>query len=169
MKTLWLAGIFLALAAAVSPAFSAEPTTRDQLVGTWRFVKLTATSGDKVTYQLGEHIDGYLTITSDRLWLLVFDATRKTPSSPALSDAEAVAMFKTQIAWTGKYELGDQTPEGVKLIAHVDAASSQAIFGAQRVYFVRVEGDKVFFKSPGVIIPNTGETSVVDFEMVKAN
>lgn len=130
---------------------------------------LTATSGAKVAYQLGEHVDGFLTITADRIWLLVFDATRKVPPSPALTDAEAVAMFKTQIAWTGKYALADQTPEGVKLTAHVDAASSQTIFGTDRVYYVRADGDKLTFKAPGLIIPSTGENSLVEFELVKAD
>ena len=51
----------------------------------------------------------------------------------------------------------------------VDAASSEAINNTDRVYFIRANGDRLFFKSPGVIVPMTGATSVVEFEMVKAN
>ena len=78
-------------------------------------------------------------------------------------------MMKTQVACTGKYVVGDQTPDGLKITAHVDAASNQAITGTDRVYFVHVEGNKARFRSPGVIVPTTGALSVVEFEMVKAD
>jgi hypothetical protein len=73
------------------------------------------------------------------------------------------------LAWTGKYTTAEQTAEGIKLTAHVDAASSQAIYDTNRVYFIRVDGDKMMVKSPGVIVPVTGQMSVVEFELVKAN
>jgi hypothetical protein len=60
---------------------------------------------------------------------------------------------------------GEQTSDGLKITAHVDAASSQAITGMDRPYFVRVD----VFKSPGVIVPMTGAISVVEFDMVKAD
>jgi hypothetical protein len=85
------------------------------------------------------------------------------------STVERTAMMKSHMAWTGAYSTGDQTPDGIKLIAHVDAASSQAIFGTDRVYFLRVNGNKLTAKSPGVIVPMTGATSVVEYELVKAD
>ena len=112
---------------------------------------------------------GYVTIPPTRFWLLFVDATRKAPAAPALTDAEAIAMMKTQVAWTGKYTTAEQTPEGIKLTAHVDAASSQAIFDTDRVYLIRVNGNKMMVKSPGVIVPMTGQTSVVEFELVKSD
>ena len=78
-------------------------------------------------------------------------------------------MMKTQVAWTGKYSVGEQTPDGLKITAHVDATSNQAIAGMDRVYFVLVNGDKIIFKSPGVVVPMTGKMSVVEFEMTKAD
>ena len=112
---------------------------------------------------------GYVTIPPTRFWLLFVDATRKAPAAPALTDAEAIAMMKTQVAWTGKYTTAEQTPEGIKLTAYVDAASSQAIFDTDRVYLIRVNGNKMMVKSPGVIVPMTGQTSVVEFELVKSD
>ena len=38
-----------------------QTTTKDQLVGTWKVQTLKATSGDKVTYPLGEQPTGYVT------------------------------------------------------------------------------------------------------------
>jgi hypothetical protein len=78
-------------------------------------------------------------------------------------------MMKSHVAWTGKYSTGDQTPEGIKLTAHVDAASSQAITGTERVYFMKVEGNRLTMKSPGVVVPMTGKTSIVEIELVEAD
>jgi hypothetical protein len=154
----------IALTAAAGPSY-AQTTSKDQLIGSWKVLNLRATAGDKVSYPLGDQVRGYVTITSDRIWLLFVDATRKAPASAALTDAEAIAMMKSQVAWTGKYTTGEQTPEGIKLTARVDAASSQAITGTDRVYFMRVNGNKLMVKSPGVIVPMTGATSIVECEM----
>jgi hypothetical protein len=89
-------------------------------------------------------------------------------STPALTDAEAVVMMKTQVAWTGKYTTAEQTAEGIKLTAHVDAASSQAIFDTDRVYFIRVDGNKMTVTGR-VVVPMTGATSIVEFDLVKAD
>jgi len=168
IKTLLCAGV-LGLIAAAAPLAAQEATTKDQLIGSWSVVSLEATSGDKVSYPLGEKPAGYVTITPTRFWLLFVDSTRKAPASPTLTDAEAVTMMKTQVAWTGKYSIGEQTPDGLKITAHVDAASSQAIAGMDRVYLVRLEGNKARFRAPGVIVPMTGAMSIVEFEMVKAD
>jgi hypothetical protein len=114
-------------------------------------------------------VAGYVTITPTRFWLLFVDVTRKAPTALALTDAEAIPMVKAQVAWTGKYSTSEQTSEGIKLTARVDAASSQAITGTGRVYFIRVIGNKMIVKSPGIIVPMTGQTSVVGFELVKAD
>ena len=51
----------------------------------------------------------------------------------------------------------------------VHAASIQAMFDTDRVYFIWVDGNKMMVKSPGVIVPMTGATSIVEFELVKAD
>jgi hypothetical protein len=167
MKKLFAATI-IALTLAAGPSH-AQTTTKDQLIGSWKVLNLKATIGEKVTYPLGDQVAGYVTITPTRIWLLFVDATRKAPATPTLTDAEAVAMMKTQVAWTGKYTIGEQTAEGIKLTARVDAASSQAIYDTDRVYLIRVSGDKMMVKSPGVIVPMTGQTSIVEFDLVKSD
>jgi hypothetical protein len=102
---------------ASAPSFAQQATTEDQLVGSWRVLSLKATTGDKVSYPLGEQVAGYVTITADRLWLLFFDSTRKAPATAALTDTEAVASMKSHVAWTGKYSTKEQTPEGLELTA----------------------------------------------------
>ena len=168
MKKIFPATI-IAVTLAAGPSHAQQTTTKDQLIGSWKVLNLKATIGDKVTYPLGDQVAGYVTITPTRFWLLFVDATRKAPATPTLTDAEAVAMMKTQVAWTGKYSTAEQTAEGIKLTAHVDAASSQAIYDTDRVYFIRVNGDKMMVKSPGVIVPMTGQTSIVEFDLVKSD
>jgi hypothetical protein len=68
----------------------------------------------------------------------------------------------------GRYVTGEQTPDGLKITSHVDAATSEALNGTDRVYLMRVEGNKLIMKSPGVIVPMTGATSIVDIELTKA-
>jgi hypothetical protein len=157
-----------ALIAAVAPSDAQQATSKDQLVGSWKVLSLKATIADKVTYPLGAEVAGYVTITPTRFWLLFVDATRKAPATATLTDAEAVAMMKTQVAWTGKYTTAEQTAEGIKLTARVDAASSQAIFDTDRVYFIRVDGNKMMVKG-SVVVPMTGQTGIVEFELVKAD
>jgi hypothetical protein len=168
MNKVLLAAAFVLVAAAV-PSYAQQATTKDQLMGSWKVLSLKATTGDKVSYPLGEQVAGYVTITPTRFWLLFVDATRRAPAASALTDAEAVAMMRTQVAWTGKYTTGEQTAEGIKLTARVDAASSQAIFDTDRVYFIRFDSNKMMVKSPGVIVPMTGATSIVEFELVRSD
>jgi hypothetical protein len=169
MKSIWLATATVAVLFAVAQSDAQQLTNKEQLIGSWRVLSLKATTGSNVAYPLGEKVAGYVTITSDRIWLLFVDSTRKAPAAPSLTDAEAVAMMKTQVAWTGKYTTAEQTPDGIKLTAHVGAASSEAINNTDRVYLMRVDGKKLTAKSPGVIVPMTGATSIVEFELVNAD
>jgi hypothetical protein len=168
MKNVPLAATAFAMVVTMTTAH-AQQTRKEELFGSWKVLNLKATTADKVIHPLGERVAGYVTITPTRFWLLFVDATRKAPVASALTDAEAIAMMKTQVAWTGKYTTGEQTADGVKLTAHVDAASSQAIFDTDRVYFIRVDGNKMTVKSPGVIVPMTGATSIVEFELMKSD
>jgi hypothetical protein len=168
MREMLFAITGISLGVAMGTAHAQKATTKDQLIGTWRVVTLKATSGDEVSYPLGERPAGYVSITSDRIWFLFVDSTRKPPTAATLTDAEAISMMKSHVAWTGKYTEVDQTPDGLKITARVDAASSQAIAGNDRVYFVRVDGDRLTMKSPGVIVPMTGAKSIVEIELTKA-
>jgi hypothetical protein len=76
--------------------------------------------------------------------------------------------MKTQVAWTGKYTTAEQTAEGIKLTAHVDAASSQAIFDTDRVYSIQVNGNKMMVKGT-VTVPMTGQKSIVEFGLMKSD
>lgn len=143
--------------------------TKDQLVGTWQILSFKAVADDKTSYPLGELPSGYIGFSPDRLWVMLADSTRKPPVIAALTDAEAVALMRSSAAYTGKYDADPvQTADGIKITIHVDAASNQALVGTDRVFFARIDGNKLSLKSPSVIIPS-GSTNVVQLEFVKAD
>ena len=75
----------------------------------------------------------------------------------SFAPASHLCLEEVPVAWTGKYSTAEQTSDRIKVTAHVDTASSQAITGNDRVYFMRVDGDKLTVKSPGVVVPVTGQ------------
>lgn len=147
----------------------AQQTTKDQIIGTWKVVSLRGLTRGLVRYPLGEQPSGYVTVTSTRMWLLFVDSTRAAPVSATLTDAEAIAAMRTSVAWTGGYTIESSGPNGLKATAHVDAASSPALTGTERIYFMTVEGNKLTMKSPGVIEPMTGVKSALVIQLVRAD
>jgi len=56
MNKILLATAAFALVAAAAPLCAQQATTKDQLIGSWKVLSLKATTGDKVSYPLGEHV-----------------------------------------------------------------------------------------------------------------
>jgi hypothetical protein len=169
MKKLLIATVAVVLLATSLPSYTEQTTTKNQIIGTWKVLSLKGLTAGLVKYALGEQPAGFVTITATWIWLLFVDSRRAAPTSAALTDAEAVAAMKTSVAWTGRYTIGEQSPDGLKATARVDTASSPALPGTDRVYFMKVEGGKLTMKSPGVIEPMTGITSALVIELAKAD
>jgi len=103
MNKILLATATFALVVAAAPLYAQQVTTKDQLIGSWKVLSLKATTGDKVSYPLGEQVTGYVTVTPDRFWLLFVDATRKVPAAATLTDAEAVSADLALLAKDGRF------------------------------------------------------------------
>jgi hypothetical protein len=167
-----------ALAAAVAfgttvagsaPSEAQETTNKEKLVGPWQLVSFKATVGDKVSYPLGEHPVGYIEITPTRYWVMAIDPARKAPAATTPTDAESISLMRSHVAYVGKYDVDPaQTPDGIKITIHVDAASNQALTGSNRVLYARIDGNKMKMKSPVLVVGTSGVTSVVELEYVKA-
>ena len=143
--------------------------TKAGLLGTWQILSFKAVAGDKTSYPLGENPSGYIGFGPARFWVMLADSTRKPPVAAALTDAEASSLMKSSAAYTGKYDADPvQTTDGIKITIHVDAASNQALVGTDRVFFTRINGNKLSLQSPSVVIPS-GSMSVVQLEFVKAD
>ncbi|HZC16986.1 MAG TPA: lipocalin-like domain-containing protein [Caulobacteraceae bacterium] len=169
MNKMLLAAAAVALLAASGSSYAGQTTTKSQIVGTWQVVRVKDVTGGGVSYPLGERPTGYVTVTPTRIWLMFVDSTRTPPARAAQTDAEAVASMKSHAAWTGRYVTANQTPDGVKVVAHVDSASNQALTGTDRVYLMRVDGNKLTMTSPGVIAPMTGKATAVEIDLVRAD
>src|ERR1700694_226627 len=68
MKKILLATIIAVAAVLGGPSQAQQTITKDRLIGSWRVLNLKATTGDKVTYPLGEQVAGYVTISPTRFW-----------------------------------------------------------------------------------------------------
>jgi Lipocalin-like domain len=100
---------------------------------------------------------------------MAIDPTRKAPAAVTLTDAESISLMKSDVAYTGKYDVDPaQTPDGIKITIHVDAASNQALTGTNRVFYARLDGNKMTLKSPTLVVGTSGVTSVVEIEYVSA-
>jgi len=162
------AALSIVLLAGSVPSHAQQTTTKDQIIGTWKVISLKSLTVGPVKYPLGEKPEGYVTVTAARMWLLIVDSRQTAPTSAALTDAQAIAAMKASVAWTGLYTIGDQSQDGLKATARVDTASSPALLGTHRVYFMKVEGNNLTMKSPRAIEPITDVTSAVVIELVKA-
>ena len=116
LSTSVLAAIAAFWTIALSASSQAQQTmTADKLVGAWQLISFTATTGDQVTYPLGEHPGGYIGFSPSRFWIMLIDSTRKAPAAAALTDAEAVSLMKSHVAYTAKYAVDPaQTPMELK-------------------------------------------------------
>jgi len=114
MKKILLATI-IAVTAAVGPSHTQQTTPKDQLIGSWKVLSLKATTGDKVTYPLGEQVVGYVTITPTRFWLLFVDATRKAPAAPAPDNSPVVGTRATYRGTLHKVAVPAKVPISAKL------------------------------------------------------
>lgn len=147
----------------------AAKMTKDELLGTWQIMSFKAVADDKTSYPLGEHPNGYIGFSPSRFWTMLVDSTRKLPVATSLTDAEAVSLMRSSAAYTGKYDADPvQTADGIKISIHVDTASNQSWVGTDRIFFMRIDGNRLSLKSPSVVIPS-GATSVVRLEFVKAD
>ena len=165
-----LAAIIVSGTIAVSVPSQAEDMTKDRLVGTWQAVSFKTTTGDQVGYPLGQRPGGYLGFTRSRFWVMLVDTTRQAPAAASITEAEATSLMKSHAAYSAKYDVDPaQTPDGIKVSVYPDAASNQALTGTTRVFYMRVDGNKLTLKSPGVVIPTSGLTSVVQLDLVKVD
>ena len=81
MRKLIFAGAAIALIAAW--AAHAQPATNaDRILGTWKVESLKVTSGGEVSYPLGEHPSGFVTMTPERMWLLFVELGAKGACFP---------------------------------------------------------------------------------------
>ena len=114
----------------------------DELYGTWRllsWVRQYADTGERVD-GFGKAPHGYLSLGRDgRLLVLIVQENRLKPSDlTKLTDQERAELFKSMIAYGGRFKL-----EGSRLVTDVDISWNENWTGTKQPRNFKIEGDRL--------------------------
>ena|SRR5215510_4896512 len=126
-----------------SPAFAQD----SPLVGSWKLVNYKFIfDNDPPTELFGARPNGVLILTREgRMVGLVTAETRKAGTG----DAERVGLYKTLVAYSGKYRV-----EGNAFVTTVDMSWNEAWNGTEQRRFWKIEDGKLFIESAPDTAPN---------------
>jgi hypothetical protein len=142
----------------VMGAYCTDSQAGDSVVGSWRLVSWVEveTESKSVHAPFGDNPAGVITYTPDgRMSLFIIDPTRKPPSGPKATDAEALELYRTIIAYSGAYSI-----DGNKVTHKIEYSWNQAWTGTNQQRFVEVKDDQLTIKTPPIISPTSGKQSV---------
>jgi hypothetical protein len=127
-------------------------------VGTWTLKsgqrEIVATGERALIW--GEHPSGTLIYTAEgRVTALVLAENRRTPAGAAPTEAEAVALFRTMVAYAGRY-----TIEPDRVIHHVEQCWNQSWTGTDVVRFYQLDGNRLTLTTAPAPNPRDGQMSV---------
>ncbi len=134
------------------------------IVGTWRLMSFTEEDirTNAVTYPLGEKPNAFVIYSADGYTATIFtSANRKPPSAAQATEEEAIQLYRTMVAFAGRYEL-----EVDELTYHPEASWNEAWNGTTQIRQFEINGDRLHVKSMPVLSTLTGTNS--NFSLVWA-
>jgi hypothetical protein len=137
---------------------SSRTQAADSVVGNWRLVSWVEveTESKAVHTAFGESPTGVITYTPDgRMSLFIIDPKRKPPAGAKATDAEAIELYRTIIAYSGAYSV-----EGNKVTHKIEVSWDQAWTGTNQQRFIEVKDNQLTIKTPPIISPISGKESV---------
>jgi hypothetical protein len=114
----------------------------DALIGVWKMVSCHAeVEGEpQRRYPLGKNPNGYLIITREqRLMALI---TTGEPRNPPRDDAEAAALLRTMMGYSGKFVVHDD-----HFVTTPDTTATGSYVGEKQVRYYNVDGDTLTVRS----------------------
>jgi hypothetical protein len=156
--------ILVAIVATGIPAGAQNPSS---IVGTWRVVSFEReiVETKAVSQGFGGHAMGFVTYTPDgRMMFMIVDATRKPPAQPTATDAEAVSLYRTMVAYGGTYRV-----QGNEIILHEEISSEQTANKDQTRFF-KLDGDRLTTTTPPLVssfLNNQTTVTTILWERVK--
>ena len=107
----------------------------DELCGSWRLVSFHTELRDSSerVQPWGADPRGHLVFTPDGRMMVLVTANAREPGA---SDEKAAALFRTMMAYTGRYRI-----EGDCFVATIDASWNEAWNGSEQARFFKVDGD----------------------------
>jgi hypothetical protein len=149
---------FLGVSTQSSPA-----TEQNPLVGSWRMVSYQRILDNGAPQNgLGEHPKGFVILTPEGRAVLLTTADGR---KPAASDADRAELWKSMVAYTGKYRV-----EGGDFITSVDVSWNEEWNGTEQRRHFKIEGDKLILTTspaPSPIYPGKTYYARVVFEREK--
>ena len=127
-------------------------------VGTWtlRSTERKTLETGEVTPLWGAHPTGTLIYTADgRMSALVLAENRKAPAAAMPTEAEALSLFKSMVAYAGRYTIAAD-----RVIHHVEQSWNQAWTGTDVVRFYKLEGNRLTLTTAPAPNPRDGKMSV---------
>lgn len=157
--------VLLVIAAGGVPARAQSP---DSPVGTWRLVSMDreVLETNAVSHAFGGHAVGLLTYMSDgRMMVMIVDSTRKPPARPTATDAEALGLYRSMLAYAGTYRI-----QGNEIITHVALSWNQTLTGTDQKRFFKLEDNRLTISTPPLVsafLRNQTTVTTLVWERVK--
>jgi len=146
--------------------FSPHPRAaveQNPLVGSWKMVSYQRVlDNGEPQNGLGEHPKGFVILTPEGRAVLLTTADGR---KPAASDADRAELWKSMVAYTGKYRI-----EGNDFITSVDVSWNEVWNGTEQRRHFKIEGDKLILTTspaPSPIYPGKMYYARVVFEREK--
>ncbi len=128
------------------------------LVGAWTLrsdSREILATGEKAPL-LGARPSGTLIYTADgRVMAMVLADGRKRPVASIASDAEAAGLFRTVVAYAGRY-----TVEADRILHHVEQSWNETWTGTDLIRFYKLEGNRLTLRTAPAPNPRDGAISV---------
>jgi hypothetical protein len=128
------------------------------IVGAWRLVSFTEKDlqTGAVAHPLGERAKAAVIYTTDGHVVTLFTAEeRQRPLAPQATDQEAIALYRSMIAFAGRYEL-----EGAKLIYRPEISWNEAWNGTVQERLFEVSPSRLEVNSVPAVSTLTGRTTI---------
>jgi hypothetical protein len=137
------------------------------IVGTWRLTSFTEQNLDTGTvgYPLGKAAKAFVIYEASGYTATIFtSADRKPPLAPRATNQEAIDLYRSMIAFAGRYEL-----IGNRLVYHPEISWNEEWNGTIQERVFEVDGDRLEVKSLPGMGALTGVRSVFALAWKRAN
>lgn len=134
------------------------PDHRPSVVGTWKLKSFwREVTETKVRYQsFGPNPTGYMNYSADgRMMAMIFNGSRSVPKGPVATDAEAVALYRSMLSYTGRYVV-----EGDKVVHHLDGSWNEIWTGTALTRFFKIEGRTLTITTAPALSASDGKMGV---------
>jgi hypothetical protein len=144
-----------------------DPISADHpIVGAWTLISFTETDFQTgaVTYPFGERARAGVIYTADGHVATLFTAeNRQLPAAPQAMDQEAVALYRSMVAFVGRYEL-----QGNKLIYRPEISWNEAWNGSVQERVFKVSRERLEVNSVPALSTLTGAMTVISLVWERA-